>query len=169
MQKILHTKKRFLFPTVNSYYISFQNHSVNVDIRFIGDGYYDTAWERKMLADRVLIDSNIYVLDSINYFYSLIYHALFQKHSLSDEYLVKLISMAEALYIPCRSPLELMQSLENYMLANNYFYTITRDPGIILNFDNVNKTRIKNNHFWLFKRHVLNFLKCNRRIAQKYV
>lgn len=169
VQKILCAKKRFLFPTVNSYYISFQERSVNVDIRFVGDGYYDTAWERKMLANRVLIDDNIYVLDSINYFYSLIYHALFQKHCLSDEYLVKLLSMAKALCIPCRSPLELLQILEDYMLANNYYYTITQDPGIILNFDSINKARIESNHFWLFKRHVLNFLKRNRRIAQKYV
>ena len=78
-KRVLNANRRFLFPTVNSYYICFENRTVNVDIRFVGDGYYDTAWEQKMLANRVLFCDCIYVLQPKDYFYSLTYHALFQK------------------------------------------------------------------------------------------
>lgn len=169
VQKVLGTRKRFLFPTVNSYCIPFKDHSVNVDIRFVGDGYYDAVWEEEMLAKRKLFNNYIYVLDPQNYFYSLIYHAILQKPIFSDEYQKKLLLMAKDLSIPCNSPLEFGQLLEEYMLDHSYYYTVTRDPGIVLKFDGIEKRRIRSNSFWLFKRYVLDLLKRNRRIAQKYV
>lgn len=169
VQKTLGTRKRFLFPTVNSYCIPFKDHSVNVDIRFVGDGYYDAMWEKEMLTKRVLFNNCIFVLDPQNYFYSLTYHAILQKRVFYDEYQTKLLSMAKDLGIPCGSPLDFIQLLEEYMLDHNYYYTVTRDPGIVLKFDGIEKSRIKSNCLWLFKRYILDLLKRNRRIAQKYV
>ena len=168
-KRVLNANCRFLFPTVNSYYIRFENRTVNVDIRFVGDGYYDTAWEQKMLANRILFHDCIYVLHPEDYFYSLAYHALFQKKSLSDEYHIKLISLAKSIGITCESVSDFARVLEEHMIFNHYLYTITRDPGIVLNFDGVDKTRIKHNGIWIFKRNVLDLLKRNKRIGQKYV
>ncbi|MCI8530214.1 MAG: hypothetical protein HFH82_13850 [Lachnospiraceae bacterium] len=169
VQNVLGVHRRFLFPAVNSYYAGFKDYRVNVDIRFVGDGYYDTLWEEDMLANRILFNDCIYVLDPINYFYSLAYHALLQKEHVSDDYQEKLLAMAKKLDVPCQSVQELPQILENYMDAKGYYYTITKDPGIILKFEGVDKKRIKKNYFWLFRRHILNLLRRNRRIAQKYV
>lgn len=169
VRNILGVRRRFLFPYVNSYYARFKDHHVNVDIRFIGDGYYDEFWEKEMLANRVLFNDCIYVLDPINYFYSLAYHALLQKEYVSDDYQEKLLSMAQRLKITCKSVQELPQILDTYMRVNGYYYTITKDPGIILKFGAIDKKRIKTNCFWLFRRYILKLLKRNRRIAQKYV
>lgn len=167
--KILNTKRRFFFPTVNSYYIQYNDDTVQVDIRFIGDGYYDIKWQKEMLKQKICIASNIYVMDCQNYFYSLIYHAIIQKHSLSDEYLKKLIDMSYKLDMTCSSKEELLNELFRFMKKRKYFVTMTRDPGIILNFSNIDKNFIKSNYFWSMKRKVLDTLKRIKWIGDKYV
>lgn len=77
IKKILDVRKRFLFPMINSYYILFNDLIVHVDIRFVGDGYYDLNWQKDMLKNKILYHNKIYVPDYENYFYSLIYHAMF--------------------------------------------------------------------------------------------
>lgn len=169
VQNILGVRRRFFFPAVNSYYIRFIDRRVNVDIRFVGDGYYDAIWEQVMLENRVLFNDCIYVLDPVNYFYSLAYHALLQKTYVSNDYQEKLLFMAKELKIPCKAVQELPYIIDKYMSAKGYYYTITKDPGIILNFEDIDKGRIKTNYLWLVRRGILNLLKKNRRIAQKYV
>ena len=90
VRKILDVRRRFKFPTVNSYCIKYNELIVHVDIRYVGDGYYDRKWQEDMLNKKCLINQNIYVPDFEDYFYSLIYHAIYQKKVLSDEYLNKL-------------------------------------------------------------------------------
>lgn len=167
--KVLDTKRRFLFPTVNSYYIQYNTGTVQVDIRFIGDGYYDTEWQSDMLKQKICIASNIYVMDCQNYFYSLIYHAILHKRSLSDEYFKKLVDMSYKLGLNCSSKEDLLKILFNFMKARKYFVTTTRDPGIILNFSNIDKNFIRSNCFWLIKRKVLDALKHVKWIGDKYV
>lgn len=169
VQKVLDTRHRYLFPTVNSYYIQYNDLIVHVDIRFIGDGYYDTLWQKEMLKKKVLFNKNIYVIDSYNYFYSLIYHAILQKRFLTEEYLDKLLQMAYTMKLTCTSEKDLMRELFIFMKKKHYKVTITKDPAIILNFKNIKKTDISMNYFWLFKRKILDLLKKNKRIGKKYV
>ena len=77
--------------------------------------------------------------------------------------------MAKSIGITCDSVSDLARALEEYMILNHYCYTITQDPGIVLNFGDVDKNRIKRNGIWTFKRNVLDLLKRNKRIGQKYV
>jgi hypothetical protein len=63
---------------------------VAFDIRSVGDGYYDEHWQRNILATRVLDPRGFYVPDDENYFYSLLYHALFQKPKLKEDYRTRL-------------------------------------------------------------------------------
>ena len=167
--KILNTKRRFLFPTVNSYYIQYNNSTVQIDIRFVGDGYYDMEWQKDMLKHKTLVASNIYVMDHQNYFYSLIYHATIQKHFLSEEYLKKLVEMSYRLGMNCNSKEELMKTLFCFMKKRKYFVTMPCDPGIIFNISNIDKSLIRNNYFWFIKRKVLNALKRIKWIGDKYV
>lgn len=135
--KVLDARKRLYFPTVNSYYIKFNDQ--------------------------------IYVPDIKNYFYSLTYHAIIQKNFLSDEYLKKLCIMASELGINCTTEEQLLEELFRYIKENDYKITITRDPGIILNFKNVGDIDIKSNRFWLIKRKILNALKHFKWVGDKYV
>lgn len=167
--KVLDARKRLYFPTVNSYYIKFNDLTVSVDIRFIGDGYYDKQWQIDMLRKKTLFNDQIYVPDIKNYFYSLTYHAIIQKNFLSDEYLKKLCIMASELGINCTTEEQLLEELFRYIKENDYKITITRDPGIILNFKNVGDIDIKSNRFWLIKRKILNALKHFKCVGDKYV
>ena len=54
--------------------------------KYIGDDYYDRIWEKRILQTRVLNEKGIYIPDDENYFYSLLYHALYQKTYVSDTY-----------------------------------------------------------------------------------
>lgn len=56
---------------------------VAIDVRYIGDNYYNFKWQFDMLETRMLTDIsgfNVYIPNRENEFYSLIYHILVQKH-----------------------------------------------------------------------------------------
>lgn len=169
VKKILDVRKRFIFPTVNSYYINYNCLTVYVDIRYVGDGYYDKNWQKEMLNKKCLFNHNIYIPDFENYFYSLIYHAIYQKRFLSKEYLNKLRIMAHKLGLSCTTEQALLQELKKYMLKNKYSATITKDPAIILNFYDLQNNEITKKGSWIFKRKILDFLKRFRKIGDKYV
>jgi hypothetical protein len=59
---------------------------ISVDIRSLGDYYYDDSWVKEMLRTRVLDTRGFYRLDEENYFYSLIYHAIAHKKKISASY-----------------------------------------------------------------------------------
>ena len=122
-----------------------------------------------MLKQRTLAASNIYVMDYKNYFYSLIYHAIVQKHSLSEEYLKRLIDMSYRLGMDCNNKEELLRALFQFMKKKNYSVTMPRDPGVIFNMSNIDKRFIRNNYFWFMKRKALDALKRIKWIGDKYV
>lgn len=169
VKNILDVRRRFKFPTVNSYCIKFNTLIVHVDIRFIGDGYYDRKWQENMLKGKKLFHDKIYIPNAENYFYSLIYHAIFQKNFLSKEYLNKLSNMASALGLSCDTEHELIKELLKYMHQNNYKATITKDPAIILNFKELGDIEILGNTFWILKRRILDMLKKIKYVRNKYV
>lgn len=77
--------------------------------------------------------------------------------------------MASELGINCTTEEQLLEELFRYIKENDYKITITRDPGIILNFKNVGDIDIKSNRFWLIKRKILNALKHFKWVVDKYV
>ncbi len=115
---------------------------VALDIRQIGDGYYDEKWEIEMLNKRKLLNDFCYVMDDTNYYYSLIYHALVQKNTLSKDYERRLIDMAMNLNLPLSIPLT-TKELEAYMKTKGYVYTYPQDLGVITNFSNIDKSLLK--------------------------
>ncbi len=62
---------------------------VRIDIRSVGDGYYDELWQRNMLKNRKKY-KDLFVMDDVDYFYSLIYHELYHKNRLDEDYINKL-------------------------------------------------------------------------------
>lgn len=104
------------------FYIVYKGKKVSVDVRSVGDGYYCESWEKNILATRVL-HKCFYVMNEENHLYSLIYHAIFQKPSLSDEYQQRLSDMIGR----DSSESELIDCLEDYMKKNGYNYVYAND------------------------------------------
>lgn len=103
---------------------------VSLDLRCVGDGYYDAKWEEALIKRRVLWHDLCFVPNAEDYFYSLLYHALIQKRSLSEDYQNRLQTMGASLLPAERNPVSL-RVLENYMRENRYFYTYPESPGTI--------------------------------------
>ena len=169
VRKVLDVRRRFFFPAVDSYCIKYNDLTVHVDIRYVGDGYYDKKWQQNMLNSKSLFNGNIYIPNFENYFYSLIYHAIYQKKSLSEEYLNRLCTMASSLNICCRTEKDLLIELKKYMQKYDYRASYTKDPAIILNFYDLQDYEIEKKKSWMLRREILNILKHYKKIGDKYV
>ena len=99
---------------------------VPVDIRYVGDGYYDPAWEAEMLGNRRMYDERLYIPGEKDELYSLIYHAIIQKKIISSDYAAKLAGMAG---IAEFSEEWGLKELEAFMKAKGYRYTYPVYPG----------------------------------------
>lgn len=120
------------------YYIFIQGHKVSLDLRYPGDGYYCEQWENNMLATRQTHEC-FFVLDLINQFYSLIYHAILQKSSLSDEYLGRLQVMAKSLGLTTDSERSLLSALQTFMRERGYRFTYPSDYHVPCRFGLVSR------------------------------
>ena len=115
------------------YLVNTKHGVIPFDVRFVGDGYYDSKWEMCMLLERELKDS-FYVLSSFHYFYSLAYHALFHKKLISVDYVEKLFKIASEAQIielvnsPNKEKIRLL--LKNFLRKNKYEITSPIDPSV---------------------------------------
>ena len=66
--------------------------NVQFDFRYVGDGYYDKKWEKEILDNRI-ISNDVYIPDSDNYKYMILYHALIHKKFIASDYIERLNSM----------------------------------------------------------------------------
>lgn len=105
------------------FYIKYKGQKVSIDIRSVGDGYYCDKWENAILSTRIP-HKCFYVMNAENHFYSLIYHAIFQKPMLSNEYQQRL---SEMLGKGLQTESQLIDVLEKYMMDHNYRYVYCKD------------------------------------------
>lgn len=120
----------------NGFHYSFiyRGREVTLDTRIVGDGYYDINWQRSMLRNRVKHPLGFYVMNDEDYFYSLAYHAVYQKKDgLSEEYRGRLADMNTA----CKDfrQEDYIDALHEFMLRHGYFYTHTVDDSVVRCFD----------------------------------
>lgn len=110
------------------FYIMYKGKKVSIDLRSVGDGYYCEQWEEAILKSRVMYGC-FYIMNEENQYYSLIYHAIFQKNQLSEEYRLRLSEMNG---ISIRTESQLIDILETYMKKNNYKYVFCKDHYVPL-------------------------------------
>ena len=103
---------------------------IPVDIRYVGDGYYDKVWETDMLDKRILFEDRMYIPDPVNEKYSLIYHVLIQKKNVSPDYAVILEKMSGRNAFDEKSELE---DLILFMRRQGYRFPFPVYPGGIFN------------------------------------
>ena len=103
-----------------AYAVCIAGHDVHVDIREIGDGYYDERWECGILRRRVLNDRGFYEPSAVDAFHSLAYHCLYQKQWIAPDYYAKLTRLAEAAGISAKTPEAWALALEDHLGRNAY-------------------------------------------------
>jgi hypothetical protein len=86
--KILNMIKPFLIKIDNpnvGHILKYNNKKIKLDIRVVGDNYYDINWEQNILDNKILYN-NFYIPNENNYKYSILYHCLIHKNNISKKY-----------------------------------------------------------------------------------
>ena len=118
------------------YSFMYRGMDVTLDTRIVGDGYYDIKWQKSMLRNRKKHPLGFYVMADDDYFYSLAYHAIYQKNKgLSEEYKERLGEMKPE-YKNYQQE-DYIKILHEHMLQQSYFYTHTVDDSVVRCFDRV--------------------------------
>lgn len=142
--------------------VSINGEEVLFDFRYVGDGYYDTAWQKNILASRLFING-IFIPNERNHFYSLLYHALIHKYEIADDYVEK-INQLNSQQLFTHRPINrawFMQygcSLLGSFLADNKYAITVPEESVRYNTRAVEKTRRgmwKRKPFWYLKKRVL--------------
>lgn len=69
-----------------NYQITVDGRLVDIDLRYVGDNYFDQFWQQDCLNKRVLHDRGFYVMDDENQHFSLLYHVLIHKSKIPEKY-----------------------------------------------------------------------------------
>ena len=115
-----------------SYYVSINYQNIPLDIRFVGDKYFDPVWASEMLK-RKTVYHTIPVLSKYDYFFSLLYHSKLQKREVKKIYIERLDKLSKELnFMNLSNQFVLDDSLCSKILnaffnSNNYKYTYTDD------------------------------------------
>jgi len=130
------------------YGIIIANELVPFDFRFVGDNYYDTNWQNQILKTSVVFNSMVRVPNTINYFYSLLYHAYVQKSVVKADYFERLNEMSQTLNVAYKTDFSLDKIktiLDEFMAENNYNYTTPQDDTVYFNefFLNFDASRVE--------------------------
>ena len=130
---------------------------INFDFRTVGDYYYDSKWGENIIKDRVVHGAGFFVPNEINFFYSLLYHAIIHKNRVSENYIEDLcrtgknlnINVAKDKLLDKQYGLELLSS---FMFPKGYEFVTPKDFSV--GFNNVDKPFIfsARKRFWHWKK-----------------
>jgi len=107
-------------------YVKIGNERIFLDIRYVGDIYYDKNWSDNILKNRIRTENGIYIPNEEDQFYSLLYHCLIHGTGLSNDYLEKIETLSKKLEIRIgdfSNLSKLEEILEKFMKKSGYQYT----------------------------------------------
>jgi len=113
---------------ISSYQVNIGNKKIPVDLRFIGDGYFDKLWEENILRNKIFQNNLVPRPSNLDYFYSLIYHSKLQKNKVKQIYSERLDY--------------LKLTLEMHNLKKSFIYNDLITSKILSDFMNFNKYNI---------------------------
>lgn len=122
-------------PGISGYMVKINHEYMDLDIRFVGDGYYDPLWQRDMLLNRGLYRDVVPIMRFDDLFFSLAYHAILQKKYLTEKYKEILSSMWLSLSSEDKilTESEIVNIVNNYMIYHNYKFSLPKDKSVYLN------------------------------------
>jgi len=114
------------------YTVNIAGKPIKIDVRNVGDNYYCKKWEEDILERRQLVNG-IYVPCNDDYKYSLLYHCLLQKKSISSKYddifrSFNLIGSTD----------KLLDELSKFMVSHMYEFVTPTDIKVYSNEMNIN-------------------------------
>lgn len=114
---------------------------VPLDLRFVGDGYFDAAWQLDMLR-RVTVHRDIVMVPSQeDHFFSLLWHAKLQKKQLTQAYRTRLLELGRTIGLGPDATDSMSQDdriaelLGGYLYSQGYQVTSPLDPWVERNSD----------------------------------
>lgn len=114
------------------------NEEISIDIRFVGDQYYNGSWQKDMLRHKVF-KNGIYVPREDDYFFSLLFHCKVQKDAVKKKHFNTLKALSEHLDFNWYNNDLLLDDKVTGELLNGYFrsqgYTYEKpiDKGVYEN------------------------------------
>ena len=108
------------------------------DFRALGDNYYDLAWEKAMLDNRVLSAQGFYHLGSQDHFHSLLYHAVVHKPSVAPDYLKRLAQLSPAEFHIAGA----RTVLDEFFAEHGYRFVEPDDQSVYFNTEFVGLPRV---------------------------
>jgi len=118
-------------------HIRIGSKKVAFDFRFLGDNYYDERWELQILNNRLPDTSGLYYRpNEEDYFYSLLYHAIMHKPTISKDYIQRLSMLAEKVKIEhfdlaiLSNPSESQSFMDYYMKSTGFKYSRPNDLSV---------------------------------------
>lgn len=135
---LLNAKKVFNDPHRRHYEVRISGSMIPFDIREIGDFYYDENLEKRMLKERVLAKNLFYRPSDSVYFYTLAYHALIHKKSISIDYRERLTSLSSDInkkisFDSVSFEKDLLDLLVDFFSENGYRFTRPIDKSVFFN------------------------------------
>ncbi len=131
---ISNAKKVFLEENRVHYFVKIAGDNVPFDFRYVGDSYYDTTWQVNSLTNRELVRECFYAPKEIDYFYSLLYHALIHKTVFSQDYANRLIKLGARVGVNFDgTPSYGAHLLSAYLYKNDYEYVCPIDQTVYYN------------------------------------
>lgn len=148
-----------------SNYIYAGNKKINIDVRFVGDGYLDKNWQKKILQNRKFKDFK-FIPSKEDYAYTLVYHIVFHKGYIANKYK----NFLEKYFKLKILNLEILNKIINeYMSIKNYRYIRPSDltMPVVFKFNKFKileefkliKKQIKNRNFSGSNKMLFNILK----------
>jgi hypothetical protein len=119
------------------------NREISLDLRYVGDKYYDVNWEKDMLLNKV-IQGGVYTPREDDYFFSLLFHAKVQKQNVKEKYVCILEDLSESLSFIWYKTEYLQDNqivggiLRGYYQSQAYVYENPIDKGVYRNKDVIN-------------------------------
>lgn len=136
-----------VFPEANRVHVKVNvgGDDVLFDLRFVGDGYYDRAWEKRMLSTAVTVRDVVRVVSPEDHFYGLLYHALIHKKSVAPDYVRTFaeLSLEEIVGQDGNLDVTAASTLLGRWLATNRFRITVPERSVHLNARNATRTQAR--------------------------
>jgi len=121
---------------IGAYETMIDNKIVPLDVRFLGDGYYDKLWQYKMLMNKIYTIDNVPRMNDKDYFYSLLYHSKIQKMEVKEVYKKRFYELSILLNIrnykieSIENDKYIAELLSKFMKENAYTFTNPVDDNV---------------------------------------
>ena len=109
-----------------SNYIKIKDKIIKLDVRFIGDEYFDISWQKKILNNREYF-KGYYVPNNENFIYALLYHIVYHKGYIDKKY--KYI-LKKSFKLKSVNFEKIAKMIDNYLISKKYRITRPLDLTI---------------------------------------